>query len=146
VPVVASLLSLLIGLAYIIEGARPNLYSQYRLHKITELAPGLLAQLTRTGDVIVGLLLLSHALRRRKHRAWQGVVLLMTAEIVIHVVVRDRHHAVVSETGAAVLLVLLWFYRREFYARGDPRTRWRAVWALGGLAIADVSYLSPQGR
>jgi lysyl-tRNA synthetase class 2 len=148
VPVVASLLSLLIGLVYIVEGARPALYSQYRLHKLTEFAPGLLAQLTRTADVIVGLLLLmlSHALRRRKHRAWQGVVALLAVQIVIHLVVRDRTHAMVSETGAAVLLLLLWYYRREFYATGDPRTRWRAVGALGGLAVADViigvTYLS----
>jgi lysyl-tRNA synthetase, class II len=148
VPVVASLLSLLIGLAYIIEGARPELYSQYRLHKLTEFAPGLLAQLTRTADVIVGLLLLmlSHALRRRKHRAWQGVVLLLSAELVFHIAVRDRYHSVVSLTGAVVLLVLLWCYRREFYATGDPRTRWRALWALAGLAVADVviglAYLS----
>jgi lysyl-tRNA synthetase, class II len=36
------------------------------------------------------------------------------------------------------LLVLLWFYRKEFYAVGDPRTRWSALWALIGLVIADV--------
>jgi lysyl-tRNA synthetase class 2 len=148
VPVVAALLSLLIGLAYITEGARPAMFAQYRLHKITELAPGLLAQLTRTADVIVGLLLLmlSHALRRRKHRAWQGVVLLLAAQIVIHLVLRERYHSLVSFTGAAVLLVLLWYCRREFYATGDPRTRWRALWALAGLAVADIligmAYLS----
>ncbi len=148
VPVVAALLSLLIGLVYIVEGARPALYTQYRLHKLTEFAPGLLAQLTRTADVIVGLLLLmlSHALRRRKHRAWQGVMLLLVAQVVLHALVHDRTHAAVAETGAAVLLVVLWLYRREFYAIGDPRTRWRAVGALAGLAVADVvigmTYLS----
>ena len=26
----------------------------------------------------------------------------------------------------------------EFYAVGDPRTRWRALWALVGLAVADI--------
>jgi len=138
VPVVAALLTLLIGVAYIFEGARPD--TEYRLHKLTEFAPGLLAQLTRTADVIVGLLLLmlSHALRRRKHRAWQGVVLLLAAQIAIHLVVRDRMHSLVSLTGAVVLLVLLWVYRPEFYATGDPRTRWRAVGAGVGLGVADV--------
>jgi lysyl-tRNA synthetase, class II len=148
VPVVAALLSLLIGVAYVIEGARPALFIQYRLHKITELAPGLLTQLSRTADVIVGLLLLmlSHALRRRKHRAWQGVMLLLAAGIVIHAVAQGRHHSLVPETAAVVLLALLWIYRREFYAQGDPRTRWRALGALAGLAVADViigmAYLS----
>jgi lysyl-tRNA synthetase, class II len=36
------------------------------------------------------------------------------------------------------LLVALVWYRAEFYATGDPRTRWRALWALGALAVADI--------
>ena len=36
------------------------------------------------------------------------------------------------------LLIVLCIYRKEFYAVGDPRTRWRALWALVGLAVADV--------
>ena len=39
---------------------------------------------------------------------------------------------------AALLAVLVW-YRREFYAVGDPRTRWRALAVLGGLVLADIA-------
>jgi lysyl-tRNA synthetase, class II len=139
VPVVASLLSLLIGVAWVIEGATPEFYTRYRLHRLTEIAPGMLSQLTRTADVIVGLLLLmlSHGLRRRKHRAWQSVVLLLTFSLVIHFFRPDVHHLGTLVVGAA-LLVLLWLWRGEFYAVGDPRTRWRALGALVGLAVADV--------
>jgi lysyl-tRNA synthetase, class II len=139
VPMVAALLTFLIGLAYVIEGATPDFYTRYRLHRLTEIAPGMLSQLTRTADVLVGLLLLmlSHGLRRRKTRAWQSVVVLLVFSLVIHVFPRVHHHwGTLAVVGA--LLVLLFWYRTEFYAVGDPRTRWRAIWALGGLAVADV--------
>ena len=38
---------------------------------------------------------------------------------------------------AAILAALLYF-RGEFYAIGDPRTRWRALQALLWLAVADI--------
>jgi lysyl-tRNA synthetase class 2 len=153
VPVTAALLSLLIGLTYIIEGLRTRpLYShlKHSLHKLNEIAPGVLAIFPRVADVIIGLLLLmlSHGLRRRKKRAWQGVMVLLAFSVIFHAALRDPHH-IAGLVGAAVLLVMLGFYRREFYATGDPRTRWRAVWVFGGLAAADIiiglAYLSLTG-
>jgi lysyl-tRNA synthetase class 2 len=38
-----------------------------------------------------------------------------------------------------VLLIALLFFRDEFYAEGDPRTRWRAIWIFVGLIVADVA-------
>jgi lysyl-tRNA synthetase, class II len=141
VPVVAALLSLLVGLVYIIEGLRNGLYSHLKhpLHKLNEIAPGVLYLFPRVADVIIGLLLLmlAHALRRRKKRAWQGVMLLLGVSVIMHAALRDRHH-IYGLVGAAVLLVMLWIYRSEFYATGDPRTRWRAVGAFFGLALADI--------
>jgi len=149
VPVLASLLSLLVGLAYIIEGLHSGpLYRhlKHSLHKLNEIAPGVLSLFPRVADVIVGLLLLmlSHALRRRKKRAWQGVMLLLAFSVIVHGVAAiahtalpDRQH-VVGLIGAAILLVILWIYRSEFYATGDPRTRWRAVWVFFGLAAVDI--------
>jgi lysyl-tRNA synthetase class 2 len=142
VPVVASLLTLLIGLAYVLEGFRVHIlyiHLRHPLHRLTEIAPGLLAIVPRVADVIIGLLLLmlSHGLRRRKRRAWEAVVLLLVCSVVLHAVQPVRH--LESLPAVAVLLVILWFYRKEFYAVGDPRTRWRAVWALCGLAVADAA-------
>jgi len=141
VPVTAGVVSFLLGLAYIIEGFRTRvIYSHLKhpLHRLTEIAPGVLAILPRVADVIIGLLLLmlSHGLRRRKRRAWEGVMLLLALSVVTHVVLPGRHFVPVIITVA--LLIVLWLYRKEFYAVGDPRTRWAAVWALIGLAIADV--------
>jgi lysyl-tRNA synthetase class 2 len=141
VPVTAALLALVLGLAYIIEGFRTRvLYSHltHPLHKLTEIAPGLLSIVPRVADVIIGLMLLmlSHGLRRRKRRAWEGVVLLLGLSVVSHAVQPGRHLITLVITLAVI--AVLWFFRKEFYAVGDPRTRWRAVWALGGLAVADV--------
>jgi lysyl-tRNA synthetase, class II len=138
VPLTAGWLTLLIGLADVLEGAVPSLYAHYRLHRIGDLAPVTLINFTRTADVIIGLLLLmlSHGLRRRKRRAWRAVVLLLGVTVVIHLAHYPHiGRAVVS----AVVLAALLFYRREFYAVGDPRTRWRALAVLGGLVLADLA-------
>jgi lysyl-tRNA synthetase, class II len=142
VPVVAALLCLLIGLYYVIEGFRTHIiYSHLKhpLHKLTEIAPGLLTIVPRVADVIIGLLLLmlSHGLRRRKRRAWEGVMLLLALSVISHAVQAGREHIVPIAITLAVLAVL-WLYRKEFYAVGDPRTRWRAGWVFGGLVVADV--------
>ena len=70
VPLAAGLMALVIGVGYIIEGLLPSFYDR-RLRGLSEIAPGTLVSLTRTTDIIIGLLLLmlSHALRRRKRRA-----------------------------------------------------------------------------
>ncbi|HTZ26369.1 MAG TPA: hypothetical protein VMC83_20415, partial [Streptosporangiaceae bacterium] len=60
VPVTAALLSLLVGLAYIIEGLRSGpVYNhlKHSLHKLNEVAPGVLSLFPRVADVIVGMLL-----------------------------------------------------------------------------------------
>ncbi len=142
VPFTASLLTFLLGLAYIIEGFRTRvLYSHLKhpLHKLTEIAPGLLSIVPRVADVIIGLMLLmlSHALRRRKRRAWEAVMLLLGVSVLLHAIQPGRR-LIVPLAITLVVVGVLWFYRKEFYAIGDPRTRWRAVWALIGLAVADV--------
>ena len=137
-PVVAGWLARLIGLADVIEGAVPGLYAHYRLHRIFDLAPGTLTNVTRTADVITGLLLLmlSHGLRRRKRRACRAVMLLLGAGVIIHL----AHYPHLGRAFVtAVLLAALVYYRREFYAVGDPRTRWRALAVLGGLVLADIA-------
>jgi lysyl-tRNA synthetase, class II len=143
VPFTAGLLALLLGLSYIIEGFRVRvLYSHlaHPLHKVTEIAPGLLSIVPRVAEVIIGLMLLmlSHGLRRRKRRAWEAVLVLLGISVVLHAVQPGRHLLVVPLAITLALIAVLWIYRKEFYAVGDPRTRWRAVWAFGGLAVADV--------
>jgi len=150
VPLTAGLAALIIGLGYIAEGLLPGLYHR-RLRGLSDLAPGTLANLTRTSDVIIGLLLLmlSHGLRRRKRRAWAAVMALLAVGLGIHAGVGIVLHRLQPDIPlprvhpleifiSAALLIALYGYRRQFYAVGDRRSRWRALWVLGGLLVTDL--------
>jgi lysyl-tRNA synthetase class 2 len=150
VPLGAGVLALVIGLGYIIEGLVPHLYHR-RLRGLSDILPGTLVNLTRTTDVIIGvlLLMLSHGLRRRKRRAWAAVIALLGAGLVLHtglgvVTFTDSQHGTVrlahplQVVGTAVLLVALYAFRRQFYAEGDRRSRWRSLWVVCGLLLADL--------
>ncbi len=146
-PVTAGWLALLIGLGDVILGTEARIlypHVRHSLLRIAQIAPGTLAGVTRVADVIIGLLLLmlSHGLRRRKRRAWRAVIVALAVSVVIHLI----HQRYGATAVTVALLAALLVYRREFYAVGDPRTRWRALWALCGLAVADVvismAYLS----
>jgi len=138
VPITAGWLALLIGLADVVSAVIPRLQLVHRLHRIMPFVPGVLTNVTFTADVIIGLLLLmlSHGLRRRKRRAWQATCLLLAFSVLIHVI-----HAPYLAPGvvSAILLAGLLFYRDEFYAVGDPRTRWLPVRVFACLLIADVA-------
>jgi lysyl-tRNA synthetase class 2 len=135
VPGSAALLTMLIGLSDIIAIFKPGW--PHRLHRISHFVPGTLTNVTRSADVIIGLLLLllAHGLRRRKRRAWQAVAALLAFDIGIHFY-HSEH--VPTAVVAVVLLVALVYFRDEFYAEGDQRNRWRALWAIIALVVADV--------
>jgi lysyl-tRNA synthetase, class II len=150
VPLAAGLMALVIGFGYIAEGLVPGLYHR-RLRGLADLAPGTLYSLTRTSDVIIGLMLLmlSHGLRRRKRRAWAAVMALLALGLVLHgtlgIIVHTLRPAVplpafhpLPAVFSAALLVVLYYYRRQFYAVGDPQSRWRALYVLCSLLVADL--------
>src|SRR3984957_7277017 len=143
-PGVASLLVFLIGLSDMLTVFKPEVVS--RLHRIKPFVPGFLANVTRTSDVIVGLLLvlLALGLRRRKRRAWQPVVALLAFDIVIHFFLHFPHlpreiSISISSCVAIALLAALLYFHREFYAIGDPRTRWSALNVFAALVVADAA-------
>ncbi|MGO9081335.1 MAG: phosphatidylglycerol lysyltransferase domain-containing protein [Streptosporangiaceae bacterium] len=141
VPITASWLALLIGLADIIVGTEFSIFYRHvkhPLHRLAAVAPGTLSNLTHTADIIIGLLLLmlSHGLRRRKRRAWQASVVLLASSLVIHYI-HGHHLRAMIITG--VLLAALVFFWREFYAVGEPGSRWRALAVFVGLVCADIA-------
>jgi lysyl-tRNA synthetase, class II len=145
-------MALVIGLGYIIEGLVPHLYHR-RLRGLSDILPGTLVNLTRTTDVIIGvlLLMLSYGLRRRKRRAWAAVMTLLTAGLVLHgglgivtyAAMTDHQHVrpvvhPVQIAGTTVLLAALYAFRGQFYAVGDRRSRRRSLWVVGSLIVADL--------
>src|SRR5215470_11227049 len=149
-PVAASWLMRLVGLTDIVLGVTaPTNDLHTGLQRLPVVVPGTVAVLTRTADIIIGLLLLtvSYGLRRRKHRAWQEVMGLLTVSAVIslaHAIYLVRHHGEMAlgiGIGFVVLACMIAagaYFRGEFYAVGDPRTRWRALTVLIGLLAADL--------
>ena len=102
-----------------------------RAHWLGSFLPWGIGNLAAAGLVVFGILLalLGHALKRRKRRAWRAAVPLTAAATVLDAV----HGRLVIAIASAVLLYLLLRNRDEFYAAGDPTTRWRALWT--GIAL-----------
>jgi len=138
IPAVASLLAFLIGISDILAVFKPGLHE--KLHKVNAVVPGTLTNVTRTSDVIIGLLLLmlARGLRRRKRRAWQAVLVLLAFDVIVHFMHFPR---VVSVSGivAIVLLAVLLYRHEDFYAVGDPRTRRTVVQVFIGLVVMDFA-------
>jgi lysyl-tRNA synthetase class 2 len=143
-PAVAALLTFLIGVSDVVAVLKPDWHQ--KLGKVNAVVPGTLHNVTRTSDVIVGLLLLmlARGLRRRKRRACQAVIALLAFDIVIHFLhfTHMSHVGVsVSPSGvvAIVLLAALIYRYNDFYAIGDPRTRRTAAWVFTVLVGMDFA-------
>jgi lysyl-tRNA synthetase, class II len=140
VPVIAALLTLFIGLSDVLAIFKPTWHTGLQHH--LRYVPGLLTNAVRSTDVIIGLMLvlLAHGLRRRKRRAWQAVIGLLVFDIVIHTREFFTHGPrVYSAVVAIILLVTLLYFHDDFYAVGDPRTRWNALRVFAVLVVADLA-------
>lgn len=107
-----------------------------RLSWLSDVLPGAVSNAASAVLVVAGILLalLAHALRRRKHRAWRVAVVLAVVSVALNILRLHLGVALVS----TLLLYLLLRYRREFYAVGDPTTRWRALWTALVLLTAST--------
>lgn len=133
VPRLAALLCLLTGLVDLVSAVFPA--DRGRLRTLTMYVPGALTRASTALTLVTGILLVlvARGLRRRKRRAWRVAVGLLLGSVVLHVLKGlDVEEALV----AVALLTGLVLGRHDFYAKGDPRTRWRALGALLGLLAA----------
>ncbi|HEX6444441.1 MAG TPA: phosphatidylglycerol lysyltransferase domain-containing protein [Streptosporangiales bacterium] len=148
VPTAAGLLCFLIGLSDV-AGILFKRLGRH-LEELHEVIPGLMPETTEAAVLLVGVLLmmLSHGLARRKRRAWRAALALLAASALLRL---GRGVAVYlakgPDTGFAefrdmvitvLLLVAMVAFRREFYAAGDPRTRWRALRTFVLMAVFDM--------
>ncbi|MDQ1495014.1 MAG: lysyl-tRNA synthetase, class, partial [Actinomycetota bacterium] len=143
VPVVAGAVTFLFGVRDIAMVLRPHLWERVKV--LDRVLPGKVdtavvhgavgAALVMSGALLI---LLSHALKRRKRRAWRAVVAVLVLTVGLHLVhdsgpLRDMVDWLPFD---AALLVALLVFHKEFFARGDPRTRWLALWAFIALAAS----------
>src|SRR5262249_22022705 len=97
-----------------------------RMHHLAAVFPGTVSSLAAATSVVTGvlLLMLAHALKRGKQRAWWAAVALLPLGAAGQLVYR---HSVCGVLVSLGLLALLLVHRAEFTALSDPRTRWRAA-------------------
>ncbi|MFD7904000.1 phosphatidylglycerol lysyltransferase domain-containing protein [Kitasatospora sp. NPDC059722] len=128
---------LLIGLVDIASAVFPKL-RHTKMHTVAGQLPGGTTSLAAVGTLMIGLLLvlLAHALRRRKRRAWRAVCVLLPVGAALHIV---RWHQIGPAVVSLVVFAVMLVHRREFYAKADPRTRWRALVNL--IVMGTVSVL-----
>ncbi|QUW80576.1 DUF2156 domain-containing protein [Streptomyces mirabilis] len=136
VPTAAGHICRLIGVLDLVSALFPG-FRHSRVHSWLGDLPGGVSTLAAVGQLTSGLLLvlLAHALRRRKRRAWRAVVVLLPTSAALHLLHR---HELLTALIALVLLGLILVHRREFYAKADPRTRLRALASLLGLGGLSV--------
>ena len=132
VPKIFGTAAAVIGLLDVVSAVFPA-FRNGRMHHMAAVFPGTVSSLAAATSVVTGILLLmlAHALKRGKQRAWWAAVLLLPVGAATQLIYRH------SFFGAAVslgLLILMVKHRGEFTALSDPRTRWRALANLVGLS------------
>ncbi|WP_248960438.1 phosphatidylglycerol lysyltransferase domain-containing protein [Sphaerisporangium perillae] len=137
IPAAAGYAALIIGILDITRGVVPH-FRRSRVSAITDIFPGTVTTLAAAASLLVGVLLvmLAHALRRRKVRAWRAVVLLLPLGALVEAL-RWRHSA--TAAISLVLFIVLVINRGEFHALSDPRSRWRALWNFLALGVLDLA-------
>ncbi|MFJ8437826.1 phosphatidylglycerol lysyltransferase domain-containing protein [Kitasatospora griseola] len=135
-PGVVGYACLVIGLIDITSAVFPR-FRATRMHTWAGQLPGGTTTLAAAGTLMVGMLLvlLAHALRRRKRRAWRAVCVLLPVGAALHML---RWHQFVQAAISLALFAVMLIHQREFYAKADPRTRWRAMLNFVVLAVVSV--------
>ena len=135
VPTALALATMALGLVDVFSALTPERVG--RLEALTGVVPVSVERAASAVTVVAGLLLLmlGLGLRRRKRRAWRAAVVLLLLSTVLHVVKGlDVEEASVTFLLAVVLVLL----SAQFYALGDPRTRWRAPFVFVLMLVASI--------
>ncbi|MGW5349111.1 phosphatidylglycerol lysyltransferase domain-containing protein [Streptomyces sp. NPDC004031] len=133
VPRIIGTATAVIGLLDVISAVFPA-FRNGRMHHMAAVFPGTVSTLAGATAIVTGILLLmlAHALKRGKVRAWWATVALLPVGAATQLIYR---HSYFGACVSLVLLAVLVRNRREFTALSDPRTRWRALLNFVGLSL-----------
>jgi lysyl-tRNA synthetase class 2 len=132
IPSFVAFLVFAAGIVDIFSVLTPDIRS--RVREVISVLGGSTARSAAALVLVSGLLLvlLSHGLRRRKRRAWQGAVGVLAATCVLNLAKGLDFEEASFALGVLCVLVAS---RAEFGARSDPRSRWRAPVTFVSLAV-----------
>ncbi len=137
-PGIIAALTWLVGMVAIVSSLLPAEHNRIRyLTRVVGLP--VVASATATAIAMsLGVLLvfLAFGLRRRKRRAWRAVVAVTAVVALTHIL---KGLDVEEATISLVLLAVLLGTRKEFYALGDPTTRWYAARATVEMLIVAIT-------
>lgn len=128
VPRFAGLLALLIGVIDFSRFITPDLHDRLTSH--LSQVPGTIRNATVLSTILTGILmiLLADGLSRRKFRAWLTAEVLLLLSLILRLAVIN--HSDISSWAAlpsAMLFLLLLIFRKEFYAKPAPGSRWETA-------------------
>jgi lysyl-tRNA synthetase, class II len=125
IPRTAGAICLAIGVLDVAAAVTPRFSRHF--HLLADVLPGTISDATVAALLVVGIgfMLLAGGLARRKRRAWQLSVALLAMSVLLHILGAVPHFGLAAVSLA--MLVGLLVYQREFYAIGDPYTRWSAL-------------------
>jgi lysyl-tRNA synthetase class 2 len=136
VPAFVGTACALIGLLDVAAGVFPR-FRHSRMHHVADVFPGTVSSFAVATSVVTGILMLmlAHALKRGKRRAWRTAVVLLPVSAAAEVL---RRHSLFGALISVAVLIVLVSHRDQFFARADPRSRWKAVWAFLWLSALSV--------
>ena len=111
-----------------------------RIDVIAEYVPGTAESVATVFSILSGvfLIMVAHSVKRGKVRGWWAAVALVATSLALRLIGGHFLRTPVATILAATVLILLLVYRKEFNARSDPRTRWRALWVFLGLLVGSL--------
>ncbi|WUH92984.1 phosphatidylglycerol lysyltransferase domain-containing protein [Streptomyces sp. NBC_00433] len=132
VPKIIGSATAVIGLLDVVSAVFPA-FRNGRMHHMAAVFPGTVSSLAAATSVVTGILLLmlAHALKRGKQRAWWAAVALLPVGAATQLIYR---HSLFGVGVSLALLTVLLLHREEFTALSDPRTRWAALLNFVGLS------------
>lgn len=104
------------------------------IHKLDHILPVFLNASALATAIFTGLILmiLASGLARRKHRAWTLTLIILTVNLATEIF-RSSHHPL-QIFLSVILIIILGFFRKSFYAKSDPSTKSQPLIGFG-LAV-----------
>ncbi len=133
IPKVIGRLAFLTGIFIIVANLLPRVGR--KAGSLESYLPFYVTSTSLATSILTGfaMILIARGLIRRKHRAWLLMLGILTVNIISNQLRSQLHPA--QTIVVAILVILLIYYRKNFYAVSDPATKYSPLYTFSGLLI-----------